>query len=72
MYQLHDQIYLVASICDRIKANESDVGNIDFELQLQKDINSFCFPLFLLTINLYVTLRLEGHLPFGLDQIVVF
>ena len=33
-------------ICDMIKGNESDVGNIDFELQVNEVINSYvlhCF-----------------------------
>ena len=34
-------------ICDIIKGNESDVGNIDFELQGNKGSKFFCFLLFL-------------------------
>ena len=51
-----------------IKGDESDVGNIDFELQLQIDINIFYFYR-QLTIR---TLQPEIHLPRGLDQNVAF
>ena len=34
-------------ICDMIKGNESDVGNIDFELQAKKGDKFLCFTLFL-------------------------
>ena len=34
-------------ICDMIKGNESDIGNIDFELQGQKGDKFLCFSLFL-------------------------
>ena len=33
-------------ICDIIKGNESDVGNIDFELQAERGDKFFCFTLF--------------------------
>ena len=33
--------------CDMIKGNESDVGNIDFELQDKRGDKFLCFPLFL-------------------------
>ena len=34
-------------ICDLIKGNESDVGNIDFELQGEGGDEFLCFSLFL-------------------------
>ena len=33
--------------CDMIKGNESDVGNIDFELQAKRGDEFLCFTLFL-------------------------
>ena len=33
--------------CDMIKGNESDVGNIDFELQAKRGDKFLCFTLFL-------------------------
>ena len=44
MYFPNDEITL--EICDMIKGNESDVGNIDFELQVKKDDKFLCFTLF--------------------------
>ena len=40
-------IFLWKSICDMIKGNESDVGNIDFELQAKRGDKFLCFTLFL-------------------------
>ena len=34
------------SKCDMIKGNESDVGNIDFELQLKRGVKFLFFTLF--------------------------
>ena len=51
-----------------IKGNESDVRNIDFELQLQKGIPCFCF----IGNKLLQTLQPGVHLLSGLDQIVAF
>ena len=33
--------------CDMIKGNESDVENIDFELQAKRDNKFLCFAMFL-------------------------
>ena len=41
------QQFLTVSICDMIKGNESDVGNIDFELQAKRGDEFLCFSLFL-------------------------
>ena len=38
---------LLFTICDMIKGNESDVGNIDFELQATRGDKFLCFTLFL-------------------------
>ena len=38
-------------ICDMIKGNESDVGNIDFELQAKRGDKFLCFTLFLTLKN---------------------
>ena len=35
------------NICDIIKGNELDVGNIDFELQAKRGDKFLCFTLFL-------------------------
>ena len=40
------------AICDMIKGNESDVGNIDFELQAKKGDKFLCFTLFLSRLRL--------------------
>ena len=40
-------ILIFTAICDMIKGNESDVGNIDFELQTKRGDKFLCFPLFL-------------------------
>ena len=37
--------------CHMIKGNESDVGNIDFELQAKRDDKFLCFTLFLNSKN---------------------
>ena len=40
-------IYVLVHICDMIKGNVSDVGNIDFELQAKRGDKFLCFTLFL-------------------------
>ena len=40
-------MYCNMDICDMIKGNESDVGNIDFELQAKRGNKFLCFTLFL-------------------------
>ena len=42
-------VYVI--ICDMIKGNESDVGNIDFELQATRDDKFLCCTLFWATKN---------------------
>ena len=39
--------FLDCNIGDMIKGNESDVGNIDFELQAKRGEKLLCFTLFL-------------------------
>ena len=41
-----DGLFIIL-IYDMIKGNESDVGNIDFELQAKRVDKFLCFPLFL-------------------------
>ena len=41
----------VANICDVIKQNQSEVGNIDFKIEANKAENVFCFLLFLASFN---------------------
>ena len=43
---LHDCVP-VLHICEMIKGNELDVGNIDFELQAYRGDKFLCFTLFL-------------------------
>ena len=38
-------------ICDVIKQNQSEVGNIDFKIEPNKAENVFCFLLFLASLN---------------------
>ena len=33
---IFNKIFLLSNICDMIKGNESDVANIDFELQAKR------------------------------------
>ena len=44
-YQIEPHLYLIG-IGDMIKGNESDVGNIDFELQANRGDKFLCFTLF--------------------------
>ena len=44
-------------ICDMIKGNESDVENIDFELQAKIDNRFLCFALFLNFTELSISLQ---------------
>ena len=39
-------IMVLECICDMIKGNESDVGNIEFELQAKRGNKFLCFTLF--------------------------
>ena len=42
-----DNYHKIHHICDMIKGNESDVWNIDFELQAERGDKFLCFTLFL-------------------------
>ena len=44
-------IYISVPICDMIKRNESDVGDIDFEILAKTVFKFFCFTLFLASTN---------------------
>ena len=59
-------------ICDMIKGNESDVGNIDFELQAKIDNEFLCFTLFLNFTELFISLQPDVRLRWPLDQNVAF
>ena len=59
-------------ICDMIKGNESDVGNIDFELQAKKGDKFLCFTLFFEFIELFISLQPDVRLRWDLDQNVTF
>ena len=59
-------------ICDMIKGNELDVGNIDFELQAKIDNRFLCFTLFMNFSKLSVSLQPDVRLRWGLDQNVAF
>ena len=41
-WQVYFPFLLYSTICDMIKRNESDVGNIDFELQAKRDDKFLC------------------------------
>ena len=43
--------YNLEVICDVIKQNQSELGNIDFEIEPNKAENVFCFLLFLASVN---------------------
>ena len=45
------------AICDMIKGNESDVGNIDFELQATRGDKFLCFTLFLNLTELFISVQ---------------
>ena len=45
-YQQHTDTFSILN-CDMIKGNESDVRNIDFELQAKRGDKFLCFTLFL-------------------------
>ena len=49
-------------ICDMIKGNESDVMNIDFELQAKRGDKFLCFTLFLNFSELFISLQPHIHL----------
>ena len=55
-----------------IKGNESDVGNIDFELQAKRGDKFLCFALFFEIKELFISLQPDVQLRWGLDQNVAF
>ena len=55
-----------------IKGNESDVGNIDFELQAKRGGNFSCFTLFLSFKGLSISQQPYVQLRWGLNQDVAF
>ena len=50
IYSLLLQIRII-NICDVIKQNQSEVGNIDFKIEPNKAEKFFCFLLFLAPFN---------------------
>ena len=59
-------------ICDMIKGNESDVGNIDFELQAKIGHKCLCILLIMNFKELVISLQPDVRLRWGLDQNVAF
>ena len=55
-----------------IKGNESDVGNIDFELLAKRGDKFLCFALFFEIKELFISLQPDAQLRWGLDQNVAF
>ena len=55
-----------------IKGNESDVRNIDFELQAKIGHKCLCIILFLIFKELVISLQPDVRLRWGLDQNVAF
>ena len=47
----------MVQICDMIKGNESDVGNIDFKLQAKRGDKFLCFTFFLNIKELFISLQ---------------
>ena len=54
-----------------IKGNESDVGNIDFELQAKRG-DKFLFYIVFKFKELFISLQPDVRLRWGLDQNVAF
>ena len=54
-------------ICDMIKGNKWDVGNIDYELQAKRGDKFLCFTLFLNFTELFISLQPDVRLRWGLD-----
>ena len=59
-------------ICDMIKGNESDVGNIDFELQAKRGDKFLCFPIAFELKELFIFLQPDVRLRLVLNQNVAF
>ena len=55
-----------------IKGNESDVKNIDFELQTKTGDKFLYFTLFLSFKELFISLKPDVRLRWGLEQNVAF
>ena len=55
-----------------IKGNESEVGNIDFELQTKRGTKFLCFTLFFNFKELFISLQPDVRLRRGLEENVVF
>ena len=68
---LYAHFVIAGHICDMIKGNESDVGNIDFELQTKTGDVLLCFTLFF-TLKNCSYLQPDVQLRWGLNQDVAF
>ena len=55
-----------------IKGNESDVENIDLELQAEGGDKFLCLTLFLNLKEFFISLQPDVRLRWGLDQTVAF
>ena len=58
--------------CDMIKGNESDVKNIDFELQAKRGNKFLMFCIVFEFNELFISLQPDVRLRWGLDQTIVF
>ena len=64
-------VHCSRSICDIIKRNESDIRNIDFELQAKRG-DKFLFYIVFEVKELFIFLELDVWLRWDLDQSVAF
>ena len=55
-------------MCDVIKQNQSEVGNIDFKIEPNKAENIFCFLLFLAPFNCSYSLEPIDQFQFSFLQ----
>ena len=69
---LTSEHYSIGKICDMIKGNVSDVGNIDIELQAKISDKCLCMLLFLNFKESVISLQPSVRLRCGLDQNVAF
>ena len=62
----------VLQICDMIEKCESEVTNIDFDLNTKKGDKFFCFTLYKYVIQLFIFEKPEVCLQWGWNQTVAF
>ena len=63
---------LLYQICDTIKRNESDIGNIDYELHAKRGDRFLCFTLFLNLRELVISVQPDVRLRRNLHINVAF